>query len=317
MKSGIGVRWRYQRSFDVDPSGSLLRHVTPAIRGWVTLSGHMVMSRTRFLIPEGIKSTLQRALHAFGYHVHRHPERYSQEWHLDRLLRTLKINCVIDVGAHVGEFYDVVRATGYAGRIVSFEPVPESFSALQQRASKDSRWRGFNCALGEQRGVVPINLPSSSGFASFLTPNNELMAQFPHAGWIGRQLDVSVQTLDDFLPKLLDGLDNPRLYLKMDTQGWDCRVLEGAHATLAHVLAFQSEISAIPIYEGMTDLAESIKFYQQLGFVVVDLFPVSYDMGDLRVIEYDCVMISPNPAPHKCGTNVDSRLTAELANESC
>ena len=240
----------------------------------------------------GIKSALQQGLHSLGYHVHRHPERCSQAWQLGRMLQTLAINCVIDVGAHVGEFYEFVRDTGYAGRIVSFEPVPASFSALRQRASKDSLWRGYNCALGEQRGVAPINLPSSSGFASFLKPNDELMTQFPHAGWSGQQLDVEVKRLDDFLPELLTGLDSPRLYLKMDTQGWDCRVLQGAAATVPYVQAFQSEVSAIPIYEGMRDLAESICFYQQLGFAVVSLFPVSYDIQELRVIEYDCIMMS-------------------------
>lgn len=250
------------------------------------------MNATSTLFPGGIKSNLQHALHLLGYHVHRHPERYSQGCQLGRLLQTLEINCVVDVGAHIGEFYEFVRDAGYAGRIISFEPVPESFAALQERASGDSLWRGYNCALGERRGLIPINLPSSSGFASFLKPNDYLMAQFPHAGWTGKQLDVKVETLDDFLPELLAGPDDLRLFLKMDTQGWDCRVIQGAPASMAHVRAFQSEISAIPIYEGMRDLTESISFYQQLGFEVASLFPVSYDVQELRVIEYDCIMMA-------------------------
>jgi hypothetical protein len=70
-------------------------------------------------------------------------------------------------------------------------------------------------------------------------------------------------------------------------------VLQGATTTLPSILAFQSEISAIPIYEGMHDFAESISCYQKLGFSMVELFPVTYDHDDLRVIEYDCVMSRP------------------------
>jgi len=43
---------------------------------------------------------------------------------------------------------------------------------------------------------------------------------------------------------------------------------------LADVVALQSEISAIPIYDGMR----------------TNLFPVTFDAADVRVIEYDCVM---------------------------
>jgi FkbM family methyltransferase len=244
-------------------------------------------------LADRLKQVAQGLLHSVGFHVHRYPERYSQERHLGRFLQSVRVNCVLDVGAHEGEFYELLRQSGYRGKIISFEPVPQSFAMLQRRAASDPLWRGVNVALGSEPGSLPINLPASSGFASFLTPNEYCEARFPHARWSCEQVDVRVETLDRLAPALLADLDEPRLYLKMDTQGWDMHVLEGAMTTMPSIVAFQSEVSAIPIYEGMHDFAESISSYQKLGFSLVELFPVTYDDDDLRVIEYDCIMARP------------------------
>ena len=67
---------------------------------------------------------------------------------LNLIFSTLGVNCVIDVGAHVGEFYQLLRHLGYVGRVVSFEPVPESFAKLKRVAATDPHWRGYNVALG-------------------------------------------------------------------------------------------------------------------------------------------------------------------------
>jgi hypothetical protein len=53
----------------------------------------------------------------------------------------------------------------------------------------------------------------------------------------------------------------------------------------------QSEVSMMPLYEGMPTFAESIETFSSLGFDVTGLFPVSRDER-LRVIEFDCTLIS-------------------------
>src|SRR5207244_1685250 len=107
-----------------------------------------------------------------GYQVTDFPELHSYERYIPTVLATLGVNCVIDVGAHAGEFYRLLRRVGYGGRVVSFEPVPQSFSQLERVVAGDPHWRGYNIALGHESGTLAINVPDSRNFSSFLTPND-------------------------------------------------------------------------------------------------------------------------------------------------
>ena len=49
-----------------------------------------------------------------------------------------------------------------------------------------------------------------------------------------------------------------RVYLKLDTQGTDLDVVEGASGALEAVDALQSEVAVRPIYEGVPELAQSL-----------------------------------------------------------
>jgi FkbM family methyltransferase len=242
-----------------------------------------------------VKQSIQCVLNRMGYQILRFPAPHSYVRHILTLFAALGVNCVIDVGAHEGEFYQLLRRNGYDGRIVSFEPVPESFERLRRVAEGDPHWRGYNVALGCEAGSLPINVPDSTGFASFLQPNAYCVQRFPHAHWEGRTVVVRMEQLQSIYPDATAGITRPRAFLKMDTQGWDSHVLEGAGATLVDVVALQSEISVIPIYHGMRSMVESIAHYNALGFELTHLFPVTFDADGLRVIEYDCVLCRNTP----------------------
>src|SRR5262245_4425212 len=137
-----------------------------------------------------VKRGIQGVLHRIGYQVQRFPAPNSYDRHIRALVSSLDVNCVIDVGAHTGEFYRFMRRVGYSGRIVSFEPVPDSFARLRREAAEDPNWRGYDLALGAERGLKPINVPDSTGFTSFLRPNTYCQQRFPHARWEGRTLEV-------------------------------------------------------------------------------------------------------------------------------
>ena len=78
----------------------------------------------------GIKRVIQKAARVVGLHVGRYPPVDSLAYHLKTLLRQLEIDCVLDVGAHEGEFSGFLRDLDYAGEIISFEPVAASFAKL-------------------------------------------------------------------------------------------------------------------------------------------------------------------------------------------
>jgi hypothetical protein len=103
-----------------------------------------------------------------------------------------------------------------------------------------------------------------------------------------RSVEVEIHRLDEVLPTLIGDMQSPRIFLKMDTQGYDSEVLKGASGYLEQIKGIQSEISVIPIYDGMPHYTESLAQYEALGFKLIDLFVVN--RRDDCVIEYDCVM---------------------------
>ena len=74
------------------------------------------------------------------------------------MLRELNVNCVLDVGANEGQYGQRLREAGYAGRIVSFEPLEVHVAPLRERAAADHNWKVFACALGDSDGEAEINV---------------------------------------------------------------------------------------------------------------------------------------------------------------
>ena len=63
----------------------------------------------------------------------------------------------------------------------------------------------------------------------------------------------------------------------------------GGGASLAHVLALQTELSLLPIYEGASAYTDVIAYLDERGFDLTGLFTVSRD-DQMRLTEVDCVM---------------------------
>jgi FkbM family methyltransferase len=69
---------------------------------------------------------------------------------------------VIDVGANSGQYAGGLRAAGYRGRIVSFEPLSEPYGQLAAASSKDADWDCRQLALGRRPGTTTINVSEDS-----------------------------------------------------------------------------------------------------------------------------------------------------------
>lgn len=208
---------------------------------------------------------------------------------LKEILERLSINCVLDVGANRGQFGTILRQLGYRGWIVSFEPVRANLETLQAVAAAAEPWRVLPYALGANDGCSKINVTQQTEFSSFLVPRQESQVSFPGNHVSGTE-EVEVRRLDSVFDACMVGIPSPRIYVKLDTQGFDLEVARGAEATLNKVLALQTEIGFRPIYNGMTGFQDSISYFQARGFDVVDFVPISNDPDDLCAVEMDCVM---------------------------
>lgn len=207
--------------------------------------------------------------------------------HLRGLFTHLQINCVIDVGASRGQYGQLLRSAGFQGHIFSFEPFPKDYATLQSNAASDPNWHVQQTALGHESGELNLNIFNDPVYNSFLEPTDYILA---HGPYVERQMTVPVVRLDDVYEALLASVSDPHVYLKVDTQGYDQFVFQGAVMSLTKVLALQTELSVHPIYQNVPSYLEMIGQLNERGFDLTGLFPVARD-ENLRVVEFDCVMV--------------------------
>jgi FkbM family methyltransferase len=254
-------------------------------------------------LQEGIirKSLLRRLmeppLRAMGvepipsWNLSTHAHDYVHAELLKELFAAKSIDCVFDVGAFNGHFARFLREkVGFRGTILSFEPQPEPFRVLDDWARRDERWHVHQVALGAERGEFAMNVMNKMWFSSFLPPSDATPQSMASRNDVVSSIRARVDTIADRYDALAAEHGFTRPFLKMDTQGFDLKVLAGAGAYIERFLGLQSEVAVIPIYVGMPDWTEAVAAYQRAGFALSSFFPVSHD-GHLRAVEMDVVMI--------------------------
>ncbi|QNN51205.1 FkbM family methyltransferase [Nocardioides mesophilus] len=213
------------------------------------------------------------------------------EEHVAHVLREARINCVLDVGANAGQYARRLRTAGYTGRIVSFEPVAEFVELLEAAAADDPEWRVLPYALGDSNTTAQINTTPGKRLSSLLPASDFGRKVFTEQLTAPTPETIEIRRLDGVLDEVVAGLSQPRVYLKMDTQGYDLQTFRGAGDRIGEVLAMQSEVACVPIYDGMPRLPEQLSEYERQGFEITGMYPVSRHAATLRVIEFDMVMV--------------------------
>lgn len=208
---------------------------------------------------------------------------------LVRYLTSLGVDLVLDVGANQGQYASDLRELGFEGRILSFEPVRESYESLEAAASSDSRWDVRRIALGAAPGTAQINVAANGGASSSLLP---MLARHqdaaPEALYV-RTESVEVQRLDDAVTGLSP---STRAFLKIDTQGFERVVLEGALSLLSGpVIGVQLELSLVHLYEGGPMYDEMLSFMADRGFRLTWLEPGFADPVSGEMLQFDAAFI--------------------------
>jgi FkbM family methyltransferase len=188
------------------------------------------------------------------------------------MLNAHSVNLVFDIGANCGQYASEVRSHGYMGRIVSFEPLSVSHSRLVETSKIDPQWIAADrIALGPRRNSALMNIAGNNGEASSFLPMLDACTKAaPEAAYVGTEM-VSIFPLDEIAPKYAHAGDH--LFLKLDVQGFESAVLDGAPRTLDRAIGIQIEMCLIPLYDGQLSFADIFKRVTSLGFVPWSLIP--------------------------------------------
>lgn len=142
-----------------------------------------------------------------------------------KLLKAHKINRILDIGANRGNYGLELRKHGYTGKIFSFESLSNLYELLEKKCKNNDMWTAYNFAIGDSDTKMEINIAGNTDSSSLLgmLPIHEIST--PQSRYIGKE-KIEARRLDTVYNNLCNESD--KVYLKIDTQGFEKNVLDRA-----------------------------------------------------------------------------------------
>lgn len=229
-----------------------------------------------------IKVLLKSCVRKLGYVITRYdPARDAVEV-MRSFFNSRNISVVLDVGANAGQFALQLRDMGYRERIVSFEPLSSAYKILERTAANDPKWMVQQCALGDQNGTAEINISGNSWSSSLLEMSKVHEEAAPESVYIGKEV-ITIMTLDSLFPSYVDRRE--QVFLKIDTQGYTKKVLDGAIESIKKIQCIFVEMSVLQLYSNEPLIGDVISLLYNKGFVLVSINPEFIDRKTGRLLQ--------------------------------
>lgn len=164
---------------------------------------------------------LAQALSARGYNNYRSKDESGETFFIRNILAPTTPSLCIDIGANVGDYTcELLRTTN--AKVISFEPLPESFKSMQERVLPFSER-----VVLENKGVGAVNQELTIHFNPNALSHASFSEEIKKVSYISneQQLLVPVVTLDSYCQEhKISEID----LIKIDTEGFEDEVFKGA-----------------------------------------------------------------------------------------
>lgn len=238
------------------------------------------------------KKLIKKSFNLIGLQLQRYQPLSDVGAQIYQAIKKVKTDVLLDIGANTGQFASEIRQKGYNGKIVSFEPLINARKKLLENASKDKNWIVHEqAALGGHNGFVDINISKNSVSSSILPMLSSHYEAENNSIYIGSE-KTPVITLDSVANKYLAQSSN--CFIKIDTQGYEWQVLNGAINTLKKSKGVLCELSLVPLYKEQHLWQEMIERFEKEGFVLWSIQKAFTDMRNGRTLQMDAVFIKKN-----------------------
>ncbi len=199
-------------------------------------------------------------------------------------IESRKIGSVIDAGANVGQFGESLRAGGYRGRIISFEPTASAFQILAKKAAEDGNWEAHHCGLGAAPGTANLHASQLSVFNSILELSEAAQLHDSRMA-VDHTEEIQIFTLDQVAEQV-----SGQILLKIDTQGYERQVIEGGKKTIARTAGILMELPVIHTYKGEWRFHDALQYMFGIGFVPAQIQAVGYHgLDNVSAVDFDCL----------------------------
>ncbi|MGE0323059.1 MAG: FkbM family methyltransferase [Polyangiaceae bacterium] len=199
-----------------------------------------------------------------------------------------EIRTVLDIGANRGQFAREALTLFPMAAIHSFEPLPGIFEELQAASRAQSRWKAHRFALGAETGWSTIHVNDFSAASSLLSLTPLATQAFPHVSQT-QTATIRVERLDDWFAQQQLAHN---LFVKMDVQGFEDRVIRGGRATLEQAAVLLMEVSFVPLYEGQLLFDDLHGLAKELGFRCAGVLGETRDPANGRLLYADAIYVA-------------------------
>lgn len=176
---------------------------------------------------------------------------------------------LVDVGASSG-FQDNWKGAEKFLQVIAFEPDEREFENLVKNSSSNIRY--LNTVLQKERTTCDFYMTRKQQVSSLFPPNRTLLNKFPES----ERFDIletkmlESDSLDSQLEK--EGIADID-FIKLDTQGSELFILQGATKTLRDVFGLEIEVEFSEIYENQPLFSDIDMYVRRIGFQLLDLKP--------------------------------------------
>lgn len=190
---------------------------------------------------------------------------------------------VIDIGANRGQFALLASRRFPRAHIVCVEPLPVPRATLERVFTDRARVDVIGAAVAAAAGESRMFVSRADDSSSLLAPTDLQLTTFPETEVV-EQVGVRTERLDVLLDR--EQLHRPAL-LKIDVQGGELGVLEGATGLLDTVDTILVECSFMELYAGQPLADEIVRFLHERGFRLANIATPYVDAG--QVVQADLV----------------------------
>lgn len=234
-----------------------------------------------------IKNVIRGIINKTGWDLRHYRPRLDEA--RAKLILEKNVDVVLDVGAFVGDFALQLRGDGYDGSMVSFEPVLKAFQKLSKRSDNDPLWYAEQLALGPKEGVTTINVGDKIYTSSVLEYGVAYKGLDPELR--SEPQEVQMARLDSWVSR--SPYQESRVFMKLDVQGYERQVLEGAKGILNKVQMIQIELSLVGLYSGTWKFTEAVSWFERNGYELYQIERVFEDCEHSRLLQLDGLFVRP------------------------
>lgn len=185
-----------------------------------------------------------------------------------KIISAYQIDTLFDIGANVGRYALIMRKAGYSGKIISFEPMSAAFEQLKNNSKNDKNWIINHYGLGNENTETEINISNNSYSSSILNIMPSHVESAPNSRYVAKE-EIQLKTFDSVFNSFYE--KGSRIMMKIDTQGFEKQVLEGAENSLKNIDILQLEMSLVPLYENEMLYLDMIHYLSSKGFHLYSL----------------------------------------------